>query len=920
MQECALQSLNVHKLPLQKKGNIMILTGCKVNHLTNPLGYAMNNCVFSWVVEGAKGKRQTAARIQVYREGQTVADTGWGDLDSLATEVSFSWLPQTRYFWTVSVRTDAGEETTSEENWFETGVKRWNTAWIACEEELRHPIFSKEITPRGQVLSARLYICGLGLYEARWNGEKIGEEYLTPYCNNYNDWLQYQTYDITSQLQTPGTLSVELGNGWYQGRFGFDRNPKPYYGEGLKLTAQVVLTYADGSQDVVPTDESWQVTRSSIFFSNIYDGEQRDDTLPPVAPVAAWMVKAPRGRLTPRYSTPVVVREVLPVKELIHTPAGETVLDVGQNMTGSFRLSVHEPAGAKIHLQFGEILQQGNFYRDNLRSAKAEYIYISDGQPHVLEPKFTFYGFRYVKVQGISNLKAEDFSALVLYSQIPQTGILITGNALVNKLISNIQWGQKGNFLDVPTDCPQRDERMGWTGDAQVFAPTACYQRDSYAFYAKYLYDMATEQTYLQGEVPDVIPSFGRNGCSAAWGDAACIIPMVLYEFYGDKTILQAQYGSMVGWAAFLQKTEREDHGWLRHFHYGDWLALDGTGNPNDSEGGTDKAFVAGCCYLRTMELTAKAARILGREEDAARWESAGEKMREYLQKEYITPNGRCAVTTQTGYLLAYRNGINPHRERAKAEIVSKLKNNHGMLQTGFVGTPILCPTLTEIGAEDMAFNLLLHEGYPGWLYAVKMGATTIWERWNSVGPDGKIAENGMNSLNHYAYGSVAQWLYEDVAGIAPMEPGFRKARLAPHMHKALKHMDMEYKSASGTWSIHWEILPDGQVSYSCTVPFGCSAELRLPYGGETRILQPGSYSFVYTPDRDLLERLSTSTPVKALMANPRAKALLTRVMPQIAQLPSSMHAMSMRDIAARMGGGVNEEMFKKLDAMLATL
>lgn len=277
----------------------MIITSCKVNHLTNPLGYAMEKCVFSWIVEEAQGTEQTAARIQVYTEGQPVADTGWENPDSLATEVSFLQLPQTRYTWTVSVRTDAGEEATSEENWFETGVKRWNTAWIGCEEDPRHPIFSREIAPSKEVRSARLYICGLGLYEARWNGEKIGEEYLTPYCNNYSEWLQYQTYDITSRLQAPGTLSVELGNGWYEGRFGFDRNPKPYYGEGHKLTAQVVLTYADGSSDVIATDESWQVTRSNLFFSNIYDGEQRDDTLTPVAPVPARMVNSPRGRLTP---------------------------------------------------------------------------------------------------------------------------------------------------------------------------------------------------------------------------------------------------------------------------------------------------------------------------------------------------------------------------------------------------------------------------------------------------------------------------------------------------------------------------------------------------------------------------------------------------------------------------------------------
>lgn len=898
----------------------MNITGCKVNHLINPLGYAMEKCVFSWVVEEAKGKRQTAARIQVHTNGQIAADTGWGNLESLAAEVQVLLHPCTRYTWTVSVRTDAGEEATSGENWFETGLDSWQGQWIGCkEDEPRHPIFFKDITPRGKVRSARLYICGLGLYEACYNGEKIGEEYLTPYCNNYNAWVQYQTYNITSQLQTPGTLSVELGNGWYQGRFGFDRNPKPYYGEGHKLLAQVQLVYADGTEEVIATDESWQVTCSNIIFSNIYDGEQRDDTLPAVTPVAACLVTPPKGRLTPRYSTPVTVQEVLSVKEIIQTPVGETVLDVGQNVTGSFRLSVHEPVGTKIHLQFGEILQQGNFYRDNLRSAKAEYIYISDGQPHVLEPKFTFYGFRYVKVQGVSNLKAEDFEALVLHSQIPQTGTLTTGYALVNHLLSNIQWGQKGNFLDVPTDCPQRDERMGWTGDAQVFAPTACYQRDCYAFYAKYLHDMATEQEALHGAVPDVIPSFGKTGSSAAWGDAACIIPMVLYEFYGDKSILESQYQSMKDWVEYIATVDGDNHGWRRHFHYGDWLALDGD-SPEDQRGGTEVGLVADAQYLHCVRLVSQAARVLGKEAEAEAYEKRSEKILSGLREEYFTPTGRCAIPTQTGLLLSVRHGLSADKKRAGEDLANRLKKDGGKLKTGFVGTPLLCPVLTACGHSDLAFDLLLSEEYPGWLYAVKLGATTIWERWNSVDETGRIAENGMNSLNHYAYGSVAQWLYEDVLGIAPAAPGFRKGRLMPHFNVQLEKVEGQYASAAGLWKAGWEILPNGDVSYHCTVPFDCTAELTLLHGGGNHTLQAGDFVLTYTPDTPLRVVYSTRMPIGELLQVPRVKAALLRMMPQITQLPASMQGMSMRTLAAKMGGSMQEEMFDKLDAVLAKL
>lgn len=895
----------------------MRIRNCKVNHLINPLGYTMENTVFSWTVEDAIGKNQVSARIVVKIADAVVTDTGWADLDSLCAKVSVALRPRTRYTWTVAVRTDAEEEAVSGENWFETGLEVWQAEWIGCDNgESRHPVFSKDIIPAKAVKSARLYICGLGLYEASWNGEKIGREYLTPYCNNYNSWVQYQTYDITAQMQNSGRLSVELGNGWYKGRFGFDRNEKPYYGEEWKLIAEVHLTYADGSKDIIGTDESWKVTRSNIIFSNIYDGEQRDDTLIEATPVNALCVDAPKGELTARDSTPVQVRKELPVKELIHTPAGETVLDIGQNMTGTFRMAVHEPVGTRIHIQFGEILQGGNFYRDNLRSAKAEYIYISDGEPHILEPKFTFYGFRYVKVQGVTDFKAEDFTALVLYSELPKTGSLVTGNALVNQLISNTEWGQIGNFLDVPTDCPQRDERMGWTGDAQVFSGTACYLRDSYAFFRKYLHDISSEQAQLDGLVPDVVPAFGKSGCSAAWGDAACVIPMRLYEMYGDKTILEQQYDSMCAWVDYITKMDGDDCGWRRHFHYGDWLALDAD-LERDLRGGTDVSFVADTQYRHVVLLTAKAARILGREADAEQYEALAERLLRRIRDEFFTNTGRCAVPTQTGYLLSLRDDTCPTPKRAAEDLASKLQGNDGMLQTGFVGTPLLCPTLTAIGHQELAFDLLLNEEYPGWLYSVKAGATTIWERWNSVDENGVIAENGMNSLNHYSYGSIVEWIYRDVAGLIPAEPGFRKAKLVPHLDAHLGHVQMRFASAAGTWETCWKVLPNGDITYTCTVPFGCTAELRLPYGGGEYVLTAGYFEKTYSPNCSLNARFSTDTPFGELLSNARSRRLLMKLIPQITQLPQSMHGMSMRSMAAVMGG-IPREQLDQIDAMLA--
>lgn len=826
----------------------MRIINCKVNHLTNPVGFAMDIPLFSWIVEDVVGTYQEYARITVRTKDAMVLDTGWSkELDSLGTLLAIPLLPAQRYFWSVIVLTNRGEEVRSSENYFETGLMDlpWEGQWIGCDStQSRHPVFSKEITVTKPVESARLYICGLGLYEASWNGEKIGQEYMAPYCNNYDSWLQYQTYDLTHLLQFSGTLSVLLGNGWYKGRYTpFD--DKQFYDRNWRLIAQVCIRYADGTQQIVGTDESWNVTRSNICFSGIYDGEHRDDTLPATLIEPARLVSAPKGKLTERYSVSVLPHEHLSVLKVITTPAGERVLDVGQNISGIFRFRIHEPRGTKVRLQFGEILQNGCFYRDNLRSAKAEYIYISDGAPHILEPKFTYYGYRYVKVEGISVLRQEDFTAVALYSELPLSGSITTGDSLINQLISNAQWGMRGNFLDVPTDCPQRDERLGWTGDAQVFCATACFSRDCYAFYRKFLHDLHTEQAPHHGGVPAFVPSWGHTWFSAAWGDAACIIPWTVYTFYGDKTILKEQFDSMRGWVDFITRMDYNDHEWRTHFQYGDWLALDGPKSPEGNQGtvgGTDQGYIASIFHRHSALLTAKTARVLGKEAEAVRYEGLAQRLAEEIRADYFSESGECLVDTQTGLLLALWSGLAVNPALTVKRLGEKLEANQYMLQTGFVGTPLLCPVLTSIGRSDLAFRLLHNQEYPGWLYSIKLGATTIWERWNSVLPDGSISSTSMNSLNHYAYGSILEWLYRDVAGIEPMSPGFRRVRLAPHMDKKLGSLRAEYRSNAGTYQVQWELSPAGDYHYQCTIPFNCEAELYLP--DKHLRLGPGTFEF----------------------------------------------------------------------------
>ena len=905
----------------------MKITDCKVNQLNDPLGFDLGRPSFSWKVTGAAGRFQTAARLLICTDAAMacpVYDSGFAGLDSLCVQPELTLSPRTCYYWAVTVRTDAGEECVSDVHRFETAKmdELWQARWIGCDRsEPRHPVFSKTVTPGADLAAARLYVCGLGLYEVSVNGTKAGEEYFAPFCNDYHSWLQYQTYDLTGLFTGESELSVLLGNGWYGGRFGFASGPegKPYYGDDWKLIAELHLTYADGREEVIGTDESWQVTRSTITFSNLYDGEQADLTLPSLPPVAAVPADAPAAPLTARKSVPVTVHEQFAVAEVLHTPAGETVLDMGQNLTGIFRLKVHIPRGEAVHLQFGEIMQGGCFYRENLRSAKAEYRWISDGQPHVLEPKFTFYGYRYVKVTGIPNFRAEDFTALAVYSHIPEIGSMTTGHPLVNRLILNCMWGQKDNFLDVPTDCPQRDERMGWTGDAQVFAPTACYFADCTAFYDKFLTDMGHEQRALGGMIPHVIPSIGIHDCACVWGDAAVIIPWTVYRASGDRAFLSRHFDMMAAWLDFVS-CRYEKGTWLTQFHFGDWLALDGPGGGDGVRGGTDEAFIALAYLTHTARLTAKAAAVLGKADAEEKYLALADRALAHLHREYFSPSGRCCVNTQTAHLLTMAFDLHPNREKATEGLLDRLDWTGGKLQTGFVGTPLLCPVLSRRGHHKAAYKLLLNEELPGWLYAVKLGATTIWERWDGVLPDGTISPTGMCSLNHYSYGSVAQWLWEWAAGIECLSDGFRTVKLHPVPSWHLGRLDAAYDSAAGRYEVHWACVDRNHLTVSVTVPFGCTAELELPLAPDSaytagRTLSPGQYSFTYETTEPLYTTFHTGMTVHDLLTEPKVAAELIKLMPNAPSLPTFVAANPLRQVAAHLGSALDE-----LDRTLADI
>jgi alpha-L-rhamnosidase len=939
----------------------MKIKSLKTNRITNPLGFDLGKPRLSFVAYDTTAKKQTAAQIQVAVDEEftnIVFDSGKSEeIDSLAFELPINLEPYTRYFWRVTVWGDNGDFATSDLAWFETAklTEPWNAKWITPDlDKDVHPVLSKDFNFTKEIASARAYVCGLGLYEMEINGEKTGAEYLTPLFNAYDKWIQYQTYDISGLIiEGQNSVEVSLGNGLYKGRFGFEGGKSEIYGDQFALLCEIVIKHTDGTVTIIHSDDSWKARKSHILFSGIYDGEIYDANLHDGSYYGVKDIDLGYDKLKARLSLPVVVKEELKPIEVIITPAGETVLDMGQNMVGWFQFKTNAPKGTELVLQYAELLQDGNFYQDNLRTAKAEHRYISNGEEATVRPHFTYYGFRYVKVSGWNGeINKDDFTGCVLYSDMDQTGSIETSNSLVNRLFQNALWGQKGNFLDVPTDCPQRDERMGWTGDAQVFAGTASFNMDTYAFFTKYGYDLAQEQATLDGMVPMVVPmTTVKGGGSSAWGEAATVIPWTAYLHYGDKAILEQQFESMKGWVDFIKRADEASGAkrlWTTGFHFGDWLALDGD-DPNSPMGGTETAFISSAYYCYSSMLVAKAARVIGKDEIAQEYEALSNEVRTAIQEEYFTSTGRLALNTQTALIVALFMDLVPeeHRNRLANDLRARLKKDKNHLKTGFVGTPYLCRVLSENGNNDLAYTLLLNKDYPSWLYAVTMGATTIWERWNSVLPDGKISGTDMNSLNHYAYGSIAEWMYRNVAGINPVEnqPGFRQVRLAPQPDYRLKYANASLDSAAGLYESKWELKEDGQLTFIFGIPFNTTANVELPDAKLENVwmngsplneaemnanqigekvfvtLNSGTWEFSYTPEIDYIKYCNSHMPFGELLGIEEAKYVLMQTLPQAAAFPQEMIEkvghQSLRELSHMPFLPISSEVLDELDVKL---
>lgn len=762
------------------------------------------------------------------------------------------------YYVRVRALTNVGETEFSEPVSFLTGlldVTDWKAKFISTDrdkEKSNASYLRREFTAAKPVQQALVFSSALGLYKLFINGRRAGDAELAPGWTSYNKHLLYQSYDITDLIvQGENAIGALIGAGWYKGKMGFV-GLRNHYGEKTALLTQLLLKYTDGTEELITSDDNWKGAESPIVFSEIYDGEVYDASLEqPGWDRAgfddshwhqAFVIEHNYGTLKAQRAAPVKEMEVIPVQKLITTPQGEKVLDFGQNLSGWIHFKATGKKGDRIELNCFEALDSdGNVYLDNLRGAKQsiDYTFGRDGEVEY-HPSFTFMGFRYARIAAWpGEPEPECFEVRALYSEMEQSGSFESSNTDLNRLNQNVIWSLKGNFVDIPTDCPQRNERLGWTGDAQIFARTACYLMNSYEFFAKWLVDVAADQT-SEGGVPHVVPDL-LSGSSdddwllsqgthsaAAWADVAVIMPWAMYLNYGDTEIIRNQYDSMKGWIDFM-KNNSVDFIWNYKLQFGDWVALDA--EEGSYFGATPNDLTCTAYFAYSTGLFVKMAKIIGRDKDAEEYEELYKKVLNKYQRTFFDAKGTMTVQTQTSHIVSLYFGLVPeqYKQQTVNNLVKLLEKENGHLVTGFVGTPYFCHALSENGKIDEAFELLMREDFPSWLYQVKMGATTIWEHWDGIKPDGSMWSPDMNSFNHYAYGAVDEWIYRVLGGLEADEeaPGFKHSIIQPHIGGGLEFARTSYITAYGKLETYWRHEND-VIELVITIPHNTKATIKL--------------------------------------------------------------------------------------------
>lgn len=833
----------------------------RTNGLVNPMGISSVDApVLSWIVSSQSDNAlQSAYEVTVTSKGRKVWSSGKVISDnSTAVKYEGELKADSRYDWTVRVWDNHGNVSKRKGAFWQTGItpKDWSAKWIGVANQQPTPIYLRgEGVLNKKIRRATAYISAHGIYEAFINGVRVGDKQLTPGWTSYNKHIQYQAFDVTTLLRSgKNAVAAVVTPGWYSGGMNYGRVEKRfYYTRDVALLLQINVEYTDGSKaTIVKSDDSWKIAgveakAEGITFANIYDGQTIDARLRD----NSWKTAAVKGECWKAVQTlnfgtenvietlnePVIKNTPIKAVKYIVTPKGEKVIDFGQNIVGWERVQLKGKSGDVVKISHAEVLDKhGNFYTVNLRRAKATSTYILSGGEDVFEPNHTFYGFRYIRVEGVEgDLNLADYEAIPVWSGFDNVGSFECSNPIINQLQSNIWWGFHDNFVDVPTDCPQRDERLGWTGDAQVFFRTASFLGRVDTFFRKWLADLAVDQ-HADGGVPKVIPdtfpnSNGRVG-AVGWADAATIIPWLHYQAYGNISVLEAQYDSMKAWVDY-QVAHSTNWLWNDDFnnHYGDWLFWTKNNDRDGQAAVTNKFLLCQCFFVGSADIMYNTAKLLGKSEDAAYYGDVAAKARKAFMDEYVSPNGLVSSDTQTAYVLALHFNILPENLRAQAverlaKNIARYKNH---ITTGFLGTPHICNVLTDNGRSDVAYKLLLQDTCPSWIYPVKMGATTIWERWDSMLKDGTIPNNGMNSFNHYSYGAIGDWLYRSAVGIRESAAGYKSITICPHTGGDFEYMKARTQTPYGDVAAGWTAQSNTLKSLDVEIPFNTTATVKVP-------------------------------------------------------------------------------------------
>jgi alpha-L-rhamnosidase len=826
----------------------------------------------SWTVETNGAWAQQRYELQCAGETLTFESTE-------STFVRWPFEPlQSRERRAVRVRATSTEGQTtewSEELIVEAGlldISDWKASFVGPSkvDDAPCPLLRHEFVVDRVVESARLYVTALGVYEAHLNGSPIGDEVLAPNWTSYNNRLRYQTFDVTDRL-TPGVnvLGAILGDGWYRGRLVHSVHP---YGDRLALLAQLEIAFADGTRQLVTSDTSWLTAPGPILESSIYDGERYDarlekaDWSTPSYDDRDWqpveIVERPLPALVVPSDPPIRRIEEVAVTETFLSQSGKRIVDFGQNLVGRLRITLNGAAGDTVVLRHAEVLEDGELALKPLRTARPEDCYtLKGGGEETWEPLFTFHGFRYAELDGWpGEFDPGSVTAIVLHSDLQRTGWFECSNALVNRLHENAVWSMRGNFVGLPTDCPQRDERLGWTGDLQVFAPAASFLFDVNGILASWLADLAAEQA-PDGRVPSVVPDAapspetGRKvypeiaadwggEAVAGWGDAAAIVPWVLYQRFGDRGLLERQWPSMRAWVDHVEQLAGPARIWQNGFQFGDWL--DPFAPPEaPSEGRTPAALVATAYFARSAQIVARAAETLGLMAEAVRYESLAQEVKAAFRAAFTDELGGLSAPSETGLAMILEFALAEDAETTAVvarQLRELIARNGYVIATGFLGTPIICDALCEAGDLAGAYQLVLQTECPSWLYQVTMGATTIWERWDSLLPDGRVNPGEMTSFNHYAFGAIVDWLHRRVAGIEPDAPGYRRIRFRPQPGGGITHASARHITPYGPAAIAWSIDGD-QLDVHVEVPANTNAEIASPDGAEIFQVPSGTHS-----------------------------------------------------------------------------